>query len=32
MADRAAPGPVVASQLHLLFHMLRSQEVPCAAS
>lgn len=31
VADCAAPGTVVASQCHLLFHMLRSQEVPRAA-
>lgn len=31
VADHAAPGPVVASQLLLLSHMLRSQEVPCTA-
>lgn len=31
VADHAATGPGVASQPQLIFHMLRSQEVPCTA-
>lgn len=31
VADCAARRPAVVSQPHLLFHILRSQEVPCTA-